>query len=133
MMCVQDSLRGLIYIILVPATLGQNNVFKPGYNFQTLGRQTNPTANLAPSKTSLNNVPNIGKGRLQAKISSDTIPHIEVMDFYVPAHPYIGQDFEMTCGYKQQEGLALQRMEWHRNNVRHIKNHNPMKTKSYFR
>ena len=117
MMCVQGCLRCLIYI-LIPAALGQNNVFKPGYNFQTLGRQTNPSANAAPSKPSLNTVLNYGKVPLPGKDTiGDSVPHIEVMDFYVPAHPYIGQDFEMTCGYKHQEGLALQRIEWHRNKV----------------
>ena len=114
MMCVQGCLRCVIYI-LIPATLAQNNVFKPAYNFQTPGRQTNPSSNVA---SNLNKVLNYGKVPLPGKDTvSDSVPHIKVMDFYVPAHPYIGQDFEMTCGYKHQDGLALQRIEWHRNKV----------------
>lgn len=117
MMFAQGCLASLLFL-LFPIVLGQSNVFKPGYNFQNLGRQTNPTSHVVPGKPNVNNVLNFGKAAIQPKDkSNEEIPHIDVMDFFVPAYPYIGEDFELTCGYKHQDGLALQRIEWHRNKV----------------
>ena len=115
MMSVEHCLKYLIIFVL-KSSVGQNNGFKPAFNYQNIGRQTNPTSNVLPGKTSFNS--NFGKTSLQPKAkASEDVPHLEVMDFYVPSHPYAGEDFEMTCGYKHQEGLALQRIEWHRNKV----------------
>merc|ERR1711892_749565 len=115
MMSVEHCLKYLIIFVL-KSSVGQNNGFKPAFNYQNIGRQTNPTSNVLPGKTSFNS--NFGKTSLQPKAAaSDDVPHLEVMDFYVPYHPYAGEDFEMTRGYKHQEGLALQRIEWHRNKM----------------
>jgi len=53
------------------------------------------------------------------KVADDEeeIPHLEVMDFYVPSYPYKGGNFEMTCGFKHFDELTFHRIEWHRNKI----------------
>ena len=53
----------------------------------------------------------------KAAEDEEEIPHLEVMDFYVPSYPYKGGNFEMTCGFKHFDELTFHRIEWHRNKV----------------
>lgn len=105
-------------IFTITASTGQNNGYKPTYNYQSIARQPNPSSNVLPSKKTFNTGINFGKPAMQPKApASDDVPHLEVMDFFVPSYPFAGKDFEMTCGYKHQDGLTFQRIEWHRNKM----------------
>jgi len=77
--------------------------------------QTVGTQNILPNKNNYNGAINFGKPLLPSKPKlQEPVPHVEVMDFYVPAYPYTGQDVELACGYKHEEDLTLQKIEWHR-------------------
>jgi len=44
----------------------------------------------------------------------ETSSDLEIMDFYVPSHPFEGDTFEISCGFKIIDGMKLHQIEWHR-------------------
>jgi len=44
----------------------------------------------------------------------ETSSELEIMDFYVPSHPFEGDSFEISCGFKIIDGMKLHQIEWHR-------------------
>ena len=106
---------GIIFTLFsINGSPGQITGYKPNYNFQTIGRQTS-SQNVVPNKNNYNPGLNYGKTVLQPAVKApEAVPHVEVMDFFVPSYPYAGEDVELTCGYKHQDGLTFQKIEWHR-------------------
>eukprot|EP00091_Calanus_sinicus_P003727 TRINITY_DN13902_c0_g1_i1.p1 TRINITY_DN13902_c0_g1~~TRINITY_DN13902_c0_g1_i1.p1 ORF type:complete len:112 (-),score=35.04 TRINITY_DN13902_c0_g1_i1:670-981(-) len=81
-------------VFTITASTAQNNGYKPAYNYQTVGRQPSPSSNVLPSKKTFNTGINFGKAVKQPKApASDDVPHLEVMDFFVPSYPFAGKDF----------------------------------------
>ena len=77
---------------------------------------------LTPHKTtnSLINIPSLSptvqKPALFLSPPTDktTPSEIDIMDFFIPLHPFEGEKMELSCGFKVTENVRLQHIEWYR-------------------
>ena len=114
--------NSLIYLIIcfIKNIRASTSGLKPNINhYQNFGRQVSSGSNVVLSKAGPKIAANYPKA-VPVHPKDNEVPHLEVMDFFVPSYPYSGDDFEMTCGYKHDRRLTFHRIEWHRNKVNTI-------------